>query len=123
VKFRVAIGTKGYEIAFFVVSQIASGLDVMHLEIFHAATMLATPAVAGEYFAPESPVRFRVKPQSKTFPVPMAHEAIDIRSRSSAFIRSGRNSISRHTDMNNALGSPSTRCAPARKSAQIISRQ
>jgi hypothetical protein len=47
VKFRVAIGTSRYEIAFFVVSQIASGLDVMHLEIFHAATMLATPAVAG----------------------------------------------------------------------------
>ena len=119
----MTISAKRHEIAFFVVSQIASGLDVMHLEIFHAATMLATPAVAVEYLVPQSPVRFWIKPQSRTFPVLRAHDAIDIRCRSSAFIRSGRNSISRHTDMSNVPGSPSTSCAPARKSAQIISKQ
>ncbi len=51
-KFLMAIDTNRYEILFFVVPKAASELNMMDLEIFHAATMLATPAVAVEYFGP-----------------------------------------------------------------------
>jgi hypothetical protein len=61
VKLSVAVNTKRYEVAFFVVPEVASGLDVVHLEIFRAATMLAAPAVAGEYLVPQFPVRFWIE--------------------------------------------------------------
>ena len=44
----VTAGTKRYEIIFVVVTQKAAGLNMMHLECMHAATILATPAVALE---------------------------------------------------------------------------
>ncbi len=61
VQFFVAVITNRYEVAFFVVPEVTSGLDVVHLEIFHAATMLAAPAIAGEYLVPQFPVRFWIE--------------------------------------------------------------
>ena len=42
----MAVSTKCYEVAFSVVSEQPSGLNMVHLKIFHVATMLAAPSVA-----------------------------------------------------------------------------
>jgi len=51
-KSPVAVITKGYEIIFLVVPEAATELNMMDLKIFHATTMLATPAVAMQYLLP-----------------------------------------------------------------------
>jgi hypothetical protein len=46
VKPAMAVSTKCYEVAFLVVSEKPSGLNMVHLKVFHVATMLAAPGVA-----------------------------------------------------------------------------
>ena len=67
--------------------------------------------------------KLHLRPHRARSHVSRVHDAIDILCRSSAFIGSGRNSIKRQSAMSSVSGSSSARCAPARKSAQIISRQ
>ena len=91
----MTVSAKRHEIAFFVIPEVASGLDMMHLEIFHAATMLAPPAVAIQDLLPQLLVWPWIESQSRRLSVPRVHGAIDIRCLSCAFIASGRNSMRR----------------------------
>jgi hypothetical protein len=52
VKSRVAISAKRYEIVLLVVSETASGLNMMYLKVFQATTLLAAPTIAVQYFLP-----------------------------------------------------------------------
>jgi hypothetical protein len=61
VKFLVTVNTNGYEIVFLVVPEAATRLNMMNLKIFHATTMLATPAIADQDRSPQSPIRFCVE--------------------------------------------------------------
>jgi hypothetical protein len=44
--------TKCYEIAFFVVPEMTSGLNMVYLEVVQAAAVLATPSIPLEYSLP-----------------------------------------------------------------------
>jgi hypothetical protein len=52
VKSRVAISTKRDEIVLLVVSETASGLNMMYLKVFPTTTLLAAPTIAVQYFLP-----------------------------------------------------------------------
>lgn len=119
----MAARTKSCEIILSIATKETSRLDVVYLKVFQATAMLAPPTIPGQDTVPQPLVSLWIKPQLKVFRVMRAHEAVSICWRSSAFIGSGRSSMSRHSDISNVAGSPSPRCAPARKSAQIISRQ
>jgi len=60
----VAIGTKGDQVSFSIVTQSAPPLNVMDLETFHAPTRLAPPPVSLQDFTAESPIRLRIKSQA-----------------------------------------------------------
>lgn len=51
-KSRVAISTKRDEIVLLVVSETASGLNMMYLKVFPTTTLLAAPTIAVQYFLP-----------------------------------------------------------------------
>lgn len=51
-KFGMSVHTKRYEIAFFIVPQEASRLNVMDLKPLRRATVLAAPAVTVQYLLP-----------------------------------------------------------------------
>ena len=55
VNFHMTVDTKRYEIVFLVVPEVASGTNMMDLEILRGTTMLAAPAVAVQYLLPQSP--------------------------------------------------------------------
>jgi hypothetical protein len=44
--------TKCYEITFFVVPEMTSGLNMVYLEVLQAAAVLATPSIPLEYSFP-----------------------------------------------------------------------
>jgi hypothetical protein len=50
VNYFVAVRTQGDEIAFGVIAQLASALDVMHLEPTQGAASLAAPAISFKNF-------------------------------------------------------------------------
>jgi hypothetical protein len=52
VKSFMTVSTKRYEIVFLVVSEEASGLNMMYLKVFPTTTLLAAPTIAVQYFLP-----------------------------------------------------------------------
>jgi hypothetical protein len=57
VNFRVTVSTKSYEIVLLVVSEPATGLNMMHLEFMHRSAALAAPAISLQYFLSQFVVR------------------------------------------------------------------
>lgn len=55
--FHMTVDTKRYEIVFLVIPEVASGTNMMDLEILRGTTMLAAPAVAVQYLLPQFPIR------------------------------------------------------------------
>ena len=53
----MTVDTKRYEIVFLVIPEVASGTNMMDLEILRGTTMLAAPAVAVQYLLPQFPIR------------------------------------------------------------------
>ena len=59
-KLLMAGTAKGDEIFFYIASQQASRLNVMHLEIFRISALLASPAIASENLLAKTPIRISV---------------------------------------------------------------
>jgi hypothetical protein len=91
----VAFPTKCDEILFGVTAELASRRNVVNFKVGKCTTNLATPPVAFQYRAMEDLIGFRIEAKPR---------------------------ILRARPRHLAIGRPS-RLAPARKSAQIISRQ
>jgi len=124
VELRVTIAAKGDQIGFVIVSRSAPKLPVMDFEILHGTANLASPAVSRDNFAMELTVCFEWESQSRRFWTDSCHEAFCCTSdRKAAFWGCGRNLKYRETECSKISGSSLSRFAPARKSAQIISRQ
>jgi hypothetical protein len=51
-KCAMAVRTKCYEVFFFVVPEMTSGLNMVNLEILQGSTLLAAPAVTFQYSFP-----------------------------------------------------------------------
>jgi hypothetical protein len=111
------------EIRFGIVTKLASGADVVHLKIGSAPAVLATPPIALKYPAPEFSIGYWAELEPRSLGARSIHEALRICSRNSIFWAHGRNSMSRFREKSRLLGFPCSRLAPARKSAQMISKQ
>src|SRR6267378_5192060 len=123
VNVLVALDAKSYEILSGIIAQAAPGLDVMNLKTLNAPARLATPTVSVQDFQAELAISFRVKPQSWLFGT-HPRQSVTWTSPSSCFLSGfGRPITSRVREGNKAFPFPASKLTPARKSAQIISRQ
>lgn len=93
--------------------------DVMDLELIAPATVLAFPAVPLQYCLFQLTVPVVIEPK----PAVLAHANFLTLFRNLSCCCGGKNPKNLCIDMSSAAGSPLSRFAPARKSAQIISRQ
>ena len=71
----VASGAQRDQILFLVPAGLAAELEVMHLQLFHAAAELAAPAVALQHPTVKFAVAVRVEPQSRILGWDLLHEA------------------------------------------------
>src|SRR5712692_7129507 len=111
------------EVLFCIVSELAPRADVMDLEVGKTSAVLAAPPIPVEYLTPQFQIRRRTELQSRSSGTEPGHDAVRTCSSKSTFWSRGRNLMSRSSERSSAWGFPFSRFAPARKSAQIISRQ
>src|SRR6478672_7759533 len=103
---------------------MAAELPVVHLKIRHRATGLTPPAVSEQHLIAHLFVRVVIQPHSSLFGWNWVHEAFSVNScRKACRCSPGRNLKNRDMDCRSVVGSSLSRFAPAKKSAQIISRQ
>src|SRR5438552_66759 len=120
--FSMTGGTQRDQVLLDVVAQLTAKLLVMNLKIAQTAARLTSPAISLQDFATELFVGLAGKPQPRMFWPDCIHEAL-CRDKNACFCSPGRNLKNREMDCSSSSGSPLYRLAPARKSAQIISRQ
>src|SRR6266550_3185892 len=102
----------------------AAELFMMNLKISKAAAGLTSPSIPVQHFSTELLVGFGRKPPAGMFGSDRIHEARwEICDRKACFCSPGRNLKNRAMECSKISGLPLSRLAPARKSAQIISKQ
>ena len=121
--FLVASRTKSNQILGRVITQTAPRLNVMNLKTLDAPARLTTPAVSLQDFAAELAIGFRIKPRTWSFRADPRQSVTCTFSRSCFLSGFGRPITSRVREGNRASWFPASKLTPARKSAQIISRQ
>jgi hypothetical protein len=119
----MASDVQGDEILIRIIAQAAPRLNVMDLKILHPPARLAMPAVSLQHFAAELAIRFRIKPQAGPFGTNPLQDVTCTSSMSCFLCGLGRLMTSRVRQGNKASRLPASKLTPARKSAQIISRQ
>ena|SRR5256885_6588363 len=120
----VAIGAEGNKICFFIVTKPRSLMEVVELEVGSRSAALASPVVTGEHLLPELLIIVRIELQPRTLWLEPDHAVARFSSLAKySFCSPGKNLNRRQTERSRTSGSPFSRFAPARKSAQIISRQ
>ncbi len=114
---------EGDQILGSVIAQLAARLNVMNLKTLDAPARLATPAVSVQDFQAELAITFRVKPHSWLFGT-HPRQSVTWTSSSNCFLSGfGRPITNRVREGNKASRFPASKLTPARKSAQIISKQ
>jgi hypothetical protein len=123
VSLLMGLDANGNKIIGRVITQLAARPNVMDLKILHAPAPLTTPSVSLQNFPAKLAIRFRIKPQ----PGPLCSDPsqnVTCTSSNSCFLCGfGRPLTSRVKQGNKASRLPASKLTPARKSAQIISRQ
>jgi hypothetical protein len=119
----VALGAKNHEIFGRVITQSASRLNMVDLKILHAPARLATPAIALQNFPTELAISLWVKPQAGSVRADLRQSVTCTSSRNCFLCGFGSPMTSRVRHGNNASRLPTSKLTPARKSAQIISKQ
>jgi hypothetical protein len=120
----MASGAQRDQILLGIISALAAKPFVVDLQIRPASAALAPPTIPPQYLLPESFVQFGVKAHARLFGENSVHEAFSVTScRKARRCSTGRNLKNRDIDCKRNVGSSFSRFAPARKSAQIISRQ
>jgi hypothetical protein len=119
----VTLDAKSYEILSRVITQTAPRLNVMDLKILHPPTPLAAPAISLQDFPAELAISFRIKPQAGPLGSDSLQSVTCTSSRSFLRCGFGRPMTSRMRQGNRASRLPASNLTPAKKSAQIISKQ
>ena len=115
--------TEDDQILSSVIAKSAPPLNVMDLKILYSPTSLASPAVSLQDFPAELAISSGVKPQARPLGADPS-QSVTCTSSSSCFLSGfGRPMTSRARQGNKAPWLPASILTPARKSAQIISRQ
>jgi hypothetical protein len=123
VSVLMALDTESYEILSRIIAQAAPRLNVMDLQILHAPAGLTAPVVSLQDFTAKLAISFRVKPQAGPLCTDPLQKVTCTSSRSCFRCGFGRPMTSRVRQGNNASPLPASKLTPARKSAQIISKQ
>ena len=120
----VACGTERNQVLLRVISRLAAMLLMMNLKARRCAAYLASPVIPLQHFFTKLFVRFGIQPQRWLLWSNPIHDTLCIAcSRNACRCSSGRNLKNLVMEKSSISGSPWSRLAPARKSAQIISRQ
>jgi hypothetical protein len=107
-----------------VAPRVAAKFLVMHFHVRHGSARLAPPPIAAEDLLTKLFVRFPVEPRATVFCRNSIHELfVVVPCRNSCFCSPDRNLKNLVIENSSVSGSPLSKLAPARKSAQIISRQ
>jgi hypothetical protein len=106
-----------------VATKVAPRLEVVNFEVRHAAARLTPPAVASQNLKPQLMVRCGIDKNPRFLWTNTAHRGAATSVKNSCFAWSGRSLYRCVKATRSAKGLPSCRCARARKSAEIISRQ
>ena len=94
------------------------------MQILSGTANLAFPAIALQYLFSQLVIRFAIHPEARLFGANPVHEAFAVTSCRKACLWSpGKNLKNLEMDCSSTVGSSFSRFAPAKKSAQIISRQ
>jgi hypothetical protein len=123
VSVLVALDAKSYEILSRIITQAAPRLNVMDLKILYSPAPLTTPSIPLQDFTAELAISFRIKPQAWSLCSDPSQNVTCTSSRSCFRCGFGRPMTSRVRQGNRASRFPASKLTPARKSAQIISRQ
>ena len=121
--FLMARHAEGDEILGSVIAQSTSWLNVMNLKAFHPPARLATPPISLQDLAAELAISFRIKPQAGSVAMDPCQSVTCTFSRSCFLSDFGRPMTSRVRQGNKVSWLPASKLTPARKSAQIISKQ
>lgn len=121
--FLMARCAEGDQIFGSVIAQSAPPLNVMDLKPFHPATPLATPAISLQDFTAELAISFWIKPQAGPLCGDPFQNVTCTSSISCFRCGFGRPMTSRVRQGNRASRLLASKVTPARKSAQIISKQ
>ena len=119
----VASCAKCNQILGYIVPEMAPPSDVMNLQVFHRTAILTTPAVALENLSTEILVRRWRKAYSRLLSPQSGHVVLSTPPKNSSFCVFGSKWKSRDRESSKMFESVSCKFAPARKSAQIISKQ
>jgi hypothetical protein len=120
----MALCAESDQILFGVVPRLAAEFFMMDFQVRQRAARLTPPGIATQDLLPQLLVRSRIQPQAGRIGVNRAHDAVSLRpSRNACRCSSGRNLKNLVIENNSIPGSPLSSVAPARKSAQIISKQ
>lgn len=120
----MAIDAQRNQVFFQVGAGLAAKLFVMNFQVQHRAARLTSPAVTTKDKLPQLLVRHRIQPQVGRLVAHLTHNDLSLRlPRKACRCSAGRNLKNLVIENSNISASPLSRLAPARKSAQIISRQ
>jgi hypothetical protein len=120
----MALATERNQVQLVIRTLLATQLLVVELKVLSGTTALAPPAITAQYLFSQLFVEVRVKSKPGLFWSNLVHEASSVTScRKACRCSPGRNLKNRDMDCRSTVGSSFPRLAPARKSAQIISRQ
>src|SRR5437667_10202041 len=97
---------------------------MVNFKVCHRTAELAAPAVSSQYLLVKLPVIFLFEPDRHLFRRSLIHWIFSVTNCAKAcFCSPGRNLKKFESVRKSTSGSPSCKCASAKKSAQIISRQ
>jgi hypothetical protein len=114
---------EGDQILGRVITPSAPPLNVMDLKILHSPAPLTTPTISFQDYATELAISLGLKPQPWSL-CPDSFQTVTCTSSRSCFLCGfGRPMTSRVRQGNKASRLPASKLTPARKSAQIISKQ
>ena len=102
---------------------MAAKFLVVNLQVRPGAAALTLPTIAAQHLLPKAFLQLGITPPTRTFGQNLVHDAFSVTScRKACLCSPGRNLKNRDMDCRRTVGSSFSRFAPARKSAQIISR-
>src|SRR5712692_7876421 len=120
----MAVGAQGNQIPFVIPALLTTQLLVVDLQVLSGTADLTLPPISLHYPPTKLSIQLRIKSQAWALGQNSVHEAFSITScRKACRCSPGRNLKNRDMDCRSTDGSSLSRLAPAKKSAQIISRQ
>src|SRR5438132_6153311 len=120
----MTITPKRDQIAFIIAARVSAKRFIVDFNVGHGPADLAPPAVSPEYLLAELLVILLINPDRRLFRHSSIHWIFSVTNCAKACLCSpGRNLKNRESARRSTSGSRLSKLAPARKSAQIISRQ